>query len=179
MHFLAKKLLETRVPLCGLGGNPREKPRKRNGLDLEAHINLEYEYLQRTPFIHTLSKAMYPGYFPLDSRILKAFSGLFGGVGEAGGSQSWRTEGQSRFCSLPEAWSWPQSELCQRPSHTPGERTVLEGSQGSTEASRPRTTASQLVILLLVIFMLMTPWRWRQRSHTSGGLPSLLQFFFN
>lgn len=36
VHFLAKKLLETRVPLCGLGGNPREKPRKRNGLDLEA-----------------------------------------------------------------------------------------------------------------------------------------------
>lgn len=44
---------------------------------LRAHINLEYESLQCTPFIHTLSKAVYTGYFPLNSRILKAFSGLF------------------------------------------------------------------------------------------------------
>lgn len=97
---------------------------------LRAHINLEYESLQCTPFIHTLSKAVYTGYFPLNSRILKAFSGLF----------FWRGQGDvslGRLRANPGSLLFPRhglglSQSCVSVLLRLQERErVLEGSQGS------------------------------------------------
>lgn len=184
MHFLAKKLLETRVPLCGLGWDPREKPRKRNGLDLEATCTHQLRIW--IPSVYTVHPHTFKSYvYWLLSFELQNFEGFLWTFFFGGGRQGDVILGGLRV--VPGSPLFPRqgfglSQSCVSILLRLQEREngCSRAARAATEAPRPRMTVKQPVILLIVIFMLMSLLEVETEiTHTSGGLPSLLQFFFN